>query len=128
MHISDTQSLQEELERFRKEKEMIRNVVGQIGGAKSEKRDMVITIIFSTAIIILFALDIVRHYFNINIPLQPLFSLELGVLLVSIKIIWMIHKQSRVEHFQFWILNSIEFRLTDISKRLSTFEESNTKE
>ncbi len=36
---------------------------------------------------------------------------------------WMIHKQARVEHFQFWILNSIEFRLNDVSKKLSRIEE-----
>jgi hypothetical protein len=39
-------------------------------------------------------------------------------LMVSLKIIWMMHKQSKVEHFQFWILNSIDFRLNDISKEI----------
>ncbi|MFC1504857.1 hypothetical protein ACFL6D_05520 [Spirochaetota bacterium] len=37
---------------------------------------------------------------------------------MSIKIIWMLHKQTKVEHFQFWILNSIEFRINDISKQI----------
>jgi len=27
-----------------------------------------------------------------------------------------------VEHFQFWILNSIEFRLNDISRRIEGIE------
>jgi hypothetical protein len=56
-------------------------------------------------------------------PLPPLFSIELGVLLVSVKIIWMIHKQARVEHFQFWILNSIEFRLNEITKSVRRLED-----
>ena len=56
-------------------------------------------------------------------PLPPLFSIELGVLLVSVKIIWMIHKQGRVEHFQFWILNSIEFRLNEITKSVRRLED-----
>ncbi len=47
-----------------------------------------------------------------------MFSIEIGVLLVSLKIIWMMHKQTKVEHFQFWILNSIEFRLNDMSKKI----------
>jgi hypothetical protein len=34
----------------------------------------------------------------------------------------MMHKQIKVEHFQFWILNSIEFRLNDVSKRMSKIE------
>jgi hypothetical protein len=50
--------------------------------------------------------------------IPTLLSLELGVLLVSLKIVWMIHKQSRVEHFQFWILHSIEFRLNELSRKL----------
>ena len=49
-------------------------------------------------------------------------GLLIGVLLVSVKIIWMIHKQTKVEHFQFWILNSIEFRLNAISKKLTQME------
>ena len=52
-----------------------------------------------------------------------MFSLGLGVLLVSVKIVWMIHKQAKVEHFQFWILNSIEFRLNDIAKTINRIEE-----
>jgi len=44
------------------------------------------------------------------------------MLLVSIKIIWMIHKQGKLEHFQFWILNSIEFRLNDVSRRMKDIE------
>jgi hypothetical protein len=42
---------------------------------------------------------------------------------VSLKIIWMIYKQTKVEHFQFWILNSIEFRLNNVSKQLNDIEE-----
>ena len=118
MDIPDASSLQEELEQFRTEKEKIRNLVGQIGGAKSAKRDKIINIIFISAIVFLFVIDILRHILHIPIPLPPMFSLEIGILLVSIKIIWMIHKQSKVEHFQFWILNSIEFRLNSLSKQI----------
>ena len=67
-------------------------------------------------------LDALRHVVGIPIPLPPLFSIELGILLVSVKIIWMIHKQTKVEHFQFWILNTIEFRLNEISKKISAIE------
>ncbi|MCK5596843.1 MAG: hypothetical protein KAJ04_05280, partial [Candidatus Eisenbacteria sp.] len=116
MTPTDTAVLQEELEQFREEKEKIRALVGQIGGIASSRRDRVLNVAFLAAIAFLLLADIFRHLFGIDMPLPPLFSIELGVLLVSVKIIWMIHKQARVEHFQFWILNSIEFRLNEITK------------
>lgn len=42
----ETTSLLEEIEQFRKEKEKIRNLVGQIGGADSAKRNKIITVAF----------------------------------------------------------------------------------
>ena len=111
-------SLEEEVEQFRKEKEKIRNLVGQIGGAGTARFDKILNVIFISAITALFIFDILRHILPISIPLPPLFSIELGILLVSIKIIWMVYKQMKVEHFQFWILSSIEFRLNELSKQL----------
>ena len=67
--------------------------------------------------------DIGRHVFHLHVPLPTMFSIEIGVLLVSLKIIWMMHKQTKVEHFQFWVLNSIEFRLNDLAKRISKIDE-----
>lgn len=123
MAPSDTAALQEELEQFRKEKEKIRALVGQIGGVASNKRDRALNIIFLIAIALLFGVDVLRHAMGFELPLPPIFSIELGVLLVSVKIIWMIHKQGRVEHFQFWILNSIEFRLNEITKAVQRLED-----
>ena len=123
MTATDTAALQEELEQFRKEKENIRAVVGQIGGVNSNRRDRVVNVVFLSAIAFLFVADVFRHTLNMEMPLPPLFSIELGVLLVSVKIIWMIHKQARVEHFQFWILNSIEFRLNEIIKSVRRLED-----
>lgn len=119
----DTSALMEELEQFKHEKEKIRKLVGQIGGAGSTGRDRKINMAFIFAIVFLFVLDVLRHVLNLSVPLPPLFSVEIGMFLVSIKIIWMIHKQAKVEHFQFWILNSIEFRLNDVSKRMRGIED-----
>ncbi|MBD3239722.1 MAG: hypothetical protein GF331_03990 [Chitinivibrionales bacterium] len=119
----ENDNLQEELEQFRAEKEKIRSLVGQIGGKASAKRDRVVNGVFMALLAVLFAADLLRHFHVIDLPFPTLFSLEIGILLVSVKIIWMIHKQARVEHFQFWILNSIEFRLNNLSKRFRTIEE-----
>ena len=123
MDERDTHSLEDEVEQFRQEKEKIRELVGRIGGVASARRDRIINSAFIGAIVALFVLDAFRHTLNWSIPLSPIFSIELGVLLVSVKIIWMIHKQTRVEHFQFWILNSIEFRLNDMAKRMTQIED-----
>jgi hypothetical protein len=121
MKKSQDDQLREELKKFKEEKEEIRKLVGEIGGKNTVKRDKTISAIFIVAIILLFIVDILRHLLHIEIPLPPLFSIEIGILLVSMKIIWMIHQQSKVNHFEFWILNSIEYRLNDISNRLVKF-------
>ena len=122
MSTDQMTELTEELQQFQAEKEKIRQIVGQIGGKGSRKRDRLITAAFATLLIILFVGDLSRHVLDIDVPLPPLFSIEIGVLFVSVKIILMIHNQTRVEHFQFWILNSIEFRIDQMSTRLRSIE------
>lgn len=90
-HVSD---LKEDLEDFRREKEDIRKVIGQIGGGQLVKRDKLINLSFIIAIIILFIIEIIQHLTGSIIPIPPLFSIELGILIVSVKIIWMIHAQN----------------------------------
>ena len=123
MTHTDTETLQKELEDFRQEKEKIRQLVGQIGGKNLAKRDRIINISFIALIAVVFLLDILAHFANVPIPLPPLLLIDLGVLLVSIKIIWMIHKQSKVEHFQFWILSAMEWRLNEIITELKKLHE-----
>lgn len=118
----DIASLEAELNHFRAEKEKVRMIIGQIGGQGSNHRDRLINIVFIILILALLTLDIGRHYTQALDLIPSMISLEIGVLLVSLKIIWMIHKQAKVEHFQFWILNSIEFRLTELSRRMSSIE------
>ncbi len=125
MNENQNDQLKEELKNFKEEKEKIRKLVGEIGGKDSTRRDNLIFGFFIVAIVILFVGDILRHLLNIEIPLPPLFSIEIGILLVSIKIIWMIHQQAKVNHFEFWILNSIEFRLNDISNQLTNILKKN---
>ena len=126
---AETEALREELEHFRTEKEKIRALIGTVGGSRTaQKTEKALTIAFTFAIVLLFCLDVMRHLLHLDVPLPPLFSIELGVLLVSVKIIWMIHMQSKVGHFQFWILNSVEFRLNDMAKQLREFQNQGTDE
>jgi len=122
MSEQEIKALQDELEQYRKEKDKIKSIIGSIGGKSLGKYDKIFNIGFVLFLVLFFVLDILRHFFHVETFLPPLFSLEIGLLLVSIKIIWMINKQTKVEHFQFWILNSIEFRVNDISKKLKKIE------
>ena len=118
----EIQNLKDELNSFRQEKEKIRKIMEQVGGSRQTRQDTVINIVFISALALLFLGDISRHVFHLDVPLPSMFSIEIGVFLVSLKIIWMMHKQTKVEHFQFWILNSIEFRLNDLSKKITNIK------
>ena len=127
-HQREIESLREELEEYRKEKEQIRQIIGAIGGTGYDIREKILNCLFLFLICSIFVIDLLRHFWDFKIPyITSMLSLEIGVLLVSAKIIWMIHKQSKVEHFQFWILNSIEFRLNAISKKLTKMENKDSK-
>jgi len=132
MEELDPIKLKAELDQFKKEKEKIRRLMGQIGGKGDQKRDKWINTLFIISIAALFIGDLLRHVLHIDLPISSMFSLEVAVLMVSIKIIWMMHKSTKVEHFQFWILNSIEFRLNDVAKQLrkldKTIEKYHAKE
>lgn len=108
--------LMRELEEFKKEKERVRNLLGSIGGAKQSKREQLINLGFLAIVLVFFTLELTAHF------LPSYISLEIGVLLVSIKIIMLIHSANRANHFSFWILNSIEFRVNEINKRTISLE------
>jgi hypothetical protein len=122
--MDEAEILRQELDHYRTEKDRIRKVIGQIGGATSKRQDRTINVIFLVVVLGLFAFDIVREFTGLGLPTIPRFlSMELALLLVSLKIIWMIHRQTKVDHFQFWVLNSIEFQINMMSKRLKELEE-----
>ena len=108
--------LEEEIAEFNREKEEIKALIGNIGGRSYSKRDNIINMVFLGLILTLFVLEITTHW------LPAFISLEISVLLVSIKIVWMIHSQHKYNHFIFWILNTIEYRVNDVGKRVQRME------
>ena len=119
----DLELLKKELEEFKAEKERIKSLIGSFGGRALNRTDFIVNFLFIVALIIVFVIDTLRNIFEINIPLPEIFTLEIAVLLVSIKIVWMVYKQMKMEHFQFWILNSIEFRVNILLKELRKLDE-----
>jgi len=108
--------LMRELEEFKEEKERVRNLLGSIGGSSQNRREHLINMTFLAIVLVFFVLELTTHF------LPSYISLEIGVLLVSIKIILLIHSASKANHFSFWILNSIEFRMNEINKRTLIME------
>ncbi|MCD4708360.1 MAG: hypothetical protein K8S62_11565 [Candidatus Sabulitectum sp.] len=132
--MTDPGTMQEEINQYKDEKESVRNILGQIGGAGTARKEKVVNIVFATLVVLFFSFDVMRHTMHTSIDFIPeLFSVEIALLLVSMKIIWMIHRQQKVEHFQFWILNTIEFQMNStavkirkIEKMLEEFKEENS--
>jgi hypothetical protein len=121
--MDETKILREELEHYKSENERVRKILGQVGGKSSKKKDTAVNILFLTLVIGLFSFDIIREVFDLSFfGITPFISIEIAILLISIKIIWMINRQQKVDHFQFWILNSIEFQINHISKRIRELE------
>ena len=127
MEELDPIKLKLELDQFKKEKEKIRKLMGQIGGKEQEKRDKLMNWIFIAAIVLIGINDVLHVVGGFHPPIPTELSLGIAVLLISVKIIWMMHKATKVEHFQFWILNSIEFRLNDVAKQLRALEKTVAK-
>ena len=126
--MDELDALRAELEQYKSEKDQIRDVVGQIGGQTSLKWHYTLNTIFLIVVLGAFSFDLGRHVFGWELTfIPPFLLLEAAVLLVSLKIIWMIHMQTKVDHFQFWILNTIEFRVNMITRRLASMESAITR-
>lgn len=105
------EELEAEIRSFQKERESIRQIVGKIGGVPSQKA-RTINIVFIILVLTVFAMSIIwggRVRF---------FMIELGILLLSLKLVYFLESHMRLNHFQFWILSSLEWRLDKIDKKL----------
>lgn len=110
------EAMLKEIEEYNQEKEKIRDMLGKLGGKNFSKVDSFVNILFLTIILTLFVLEMATHF------LPPFISLEISVLLVSIKIVVMMHHQYKTSHFQFWILNTIEFKINAMHSQIRELE------
>lgn len=112
----EVEDLRKEIERFKKEKEAVRGIVGRIGGVPTFNTT-VFNVIFAIVIVGCLAVSLVWG------GVIQLGMIELAVTAVSLKIMFLIHKQSRVNHFQLWILSSLEWRLDQMMKEIKSWRE-----
>ena len=115
---AELEDLRKELEHFEKDKERVRAIVGQIGGIpKSQVR--IVNALFVIILVISVVISIVAD------EKWRLLMIELATVTLSVKIIYLIHSQMRVAHFEFWILSSLEWRVNEIMKQLRTLRKDN---
>lgn len=107
----EIEDLKSEMESFKREKERVRAIVGKIGGMPNFN-----TKIFNIIFIVLILLCLVVSLMSAGI--LRLAMLELAIAALSGKLIFLIHNQSRVNHFQLWILSSVEWQLNEILKEV----------
>jgi len=119
--------LKEELEDYKKQKKKVENLVGMIGGKKGFKFTVFIDRVLILLLFVVLILDMLHHFLGFTI-VPPLMTIEIGILLVSIKVIWIAHKRTQSEHFMFWFLSSLEARVnmtnTEIRKLRDKVDES----
>jgi hypothetical protein len=105
-----------EAEILHQERERIRTRIGAIGGKSRRKIDRAINITFLVIVVALFVLEV-------GFKLLPaLISLEIAVLLVSIKVVIVMTSLQRVSHYEFWILNTIDFRISQLENSVRAIE------
>lgn len=107
----ELEDLRKELESFQKEKERVRAIIGRIGGVPKTRANLI-----NALFIIIVAASVVISF--IGGKDWQLLMIEVATVTLAIKIIYLIHTQMRVAHFEFWILSSLEWRVNEITKEL----------
>lgn len=108
-HDDEIHDLKEELEKFKQEKERVRAIVGKIGGVPAAQTK-IINIVFAVLIAAFLLVSVVG-----GAKLRPL-MLELTIVALSVKIVFLIHLQSKVNHFQLWVMSAIEWRMNEMMR------------
>ena len=108
----ELEDLKTELEHFQLEKERVRKIVGQIGGVPKFRTKFMnalfIVVLIASVVVSILSEEGLR-----------LLMIEIATVALSLKIIYLIHCQMKVNHFKFWILSSVEWRLTEMKKQLN---------
>ena len=115
MKEKEEESLLEELKEFEKEKDRIRQIVGKIGGKNNTQVKRVNSLLIGMIIALLFMGGVLR---KMSLEL----TMYLAILLGITKIIWMLYETKKSNHFQFWILNSIEVRINEMANKINKIE------
>jgi F0F1-type ATP synthase assembly protein I len=109
--------LKKELANFQKDKERIRAIIGSVGGIPKFHSKL-----FNGVLIVATGLCLLISIMVNSTPVR-LLMIELASAAVSVKIIYLIHCQMRVNHFKLWVLSSIEWRLNELTRLVRKIKE-----
>jgi len=107
----ELEDLKNELENFQAEKERVRAIIGKIGGVPTFH-----TRLINSIFIIVLVGSVVISFIG-GEKIRSL-MIETAVIALSVKIIYMVHCQMKVNHFKLWMLSSIEWRLNEIMRHV----------
>jgi len=110
-------NLELELRNFQREKERVRAVIGALGGVPSNYSRPV-----SALFLIAVAIAAIVSVFSGEET--QLWTVELTVLVLSVKIVYMIHCRMRISHFAFWMLSSLEWRTMEVSRQIKELKKT----
>jgi hypothetical protein len=113
----ELEDLREELEHFQIEKERVRAIVGKVGGIPKLNTKLA-NWIFAIIIALTLGISVIANE-ELRVVL-----IELAMVAMTIKIIYLIHTLMKVNHFKFWILSSIEWRLNEIKKQVNEIKQT----
>ena len=103
----ELQKLRQEIDNFKKERERIRNIVGKIGGVPSLEAKL-INIAFVLGVILPLMLSFVLS------ERYSILMIDIAIGVLSLKLIYLVHQLTKVNHFELWILTSLEWRMNEI--------------
>ena len=83
-------------------------IVGKIGGIPAFQTKL-INFIFAASIVVFLVVSVL-------VPNQRPLMMELTIVALSIKIVFLIHLQSKVNHFQLWVMSAIEWRMNEMMR------------
>ena len=112
----DDPAITEEIEYFIKERQKIRKVLDGIDKTKQGPLSKVMDIGFIVGLVIL---AMARFAFN---WIDNILSLELGLILLSIKIVWLIKVQNTYNHFIFMIMHTLDHHQNEMAEKLERIE------
>jgi hypothetical protein len=102
----------EEVKWFLADREKVRKIVGSIGG-KPARHERIINIIFFIVVGVVFIIAL------LPVRISKFLTIEIVVLLVSFKLIYFMHNEAKLNHFDSWMLSTMEWRINEIGRSLA---------
>ncbi len=114
-NITD-EELKKELEDLYEKKQKLRKLV-----EKQAKKEMLFNVTFLVIVLGFFILGAILKHIDATL------SLEIAILLVSVKMVWMIYEQQKANHFFFWILSTLEHEVNQLHVTIHTLKKRDKK-